>query len=117
MRKTLVIASRFASSQARFQAATEQILGLQILTVPRLASRLAGGFVCPVEREMLQDLVKEALRRSGFKSIGELADLPGMVRAVTSTLSKAWNADLDLKSRADEHPRVSDLALIESRIR
>lgn len=117
MRRTLVIASRFASGQARFHAATEQLFGLQILTVPRLASRLAGGFVGPVDRETLQDLVKEALRRGGFKSIGELADLPGMVRAVTATLSKAWNSDLDLKARADEHPRISDLALIQSRIR
>ena len=68
MRRTLVIASRFASGQARFHAATEQLFGLQILTVPRLASRLAGGFVGPVDRETLQDLVKEALKGGSSRS-------------------------------------------------
>jgi PD-(D/E)XK nuclease superfamily len=105
-----------AAQVARFRAAMDRDSGLQILTVSRLAGRLAGGFVEPVPGEILQTLVRDSLNEGGFQAIGTLADLPGMVRATTATLTKAWNADLDLQARASRHPRIADLALIERRI-
>ncbi len=116
MRRTQIIGSQFARHEASFRAALAQDCGLQILTVFRLAARLAGGFIEAISGDDLQVLVKEALAAGGFQAIQPLADLPGMIRAVASTLTKAWNADLDLQAQASKHPRVADLALIESRI-
>ncbi len=116
MRRTLVVGSRTASQEARFRAALAGDCGLQILTVSRLAGRLAGGFIEAVSSDILQVLVKEALEAGGFQAIQSLAGLPGMVRAVISTLTKAWNAALDLQAQAPKHPRIADLALLESRI-
>ena len=116
MRRTLVVGSRLALQEARFKAALARDCGLQILSVPRLAARLAGGFLEAITRDALQDLAKEALGVGGFKAIGPIADLPGMDRAATSTLSKVWDADLDLGRWIDRNPQVADIALIEKRI-
>ena len=67
VRRTLVVGSRLALQEARFKAAPAQDCGLQILTVPRLAARLAGGFLEAITRDTLQDLVKEALNAGGFQ--------------------------------------------------
>ena len=116
MRRTLVVGSRLASQEARFKAALAGDCGLQILTMPRLAARLAGGFLEAITRDALQDLVKEALEEGGFKAIGPIADLPGMVRAVTSTLSKVWDANLDLGKWLKKNAQIADIALIEKRV-
>lgn len=116
MRWTLIVGSQFARHEASFRAALAKDCGLQILTVHRLAGRLAGGFIEAVSGDILQVLVREVLEAGGFQAIQPLADLPGMVRAVTSTLTKAWNAGLDLQAQAPKHSRIADLALIESRI-
>ncbi len=111
-----MVGSRLALQDARFKAALAQDCGLQILTVPILAARLAGGFLEMVTRDALQDLAKEALGAGGFKAIGPLADLPGMVRAVTSTLSKVWDANLDLEEWLKRNDQIADIALIEKRV-
>jgi hypothetical protein len=116
VRRTLVVGSRLALQEARFKAALAQDCGLQILAMPGLAARLAGGFLEMITRDALQDLVKEALGAGGFQAIGPIAGLPGMVRASTSTLSKVWDADLDLGRWIDRNPQVADIALIEKRV-
>lgn len=85
-----------ALQEARFKAALAQDCGLQVLTIPKLAERLAGGFLEAITTDVLQDLVKEAFEVGGFQVIGPISGLPGMVRAVTSTLGKVWDANLDL---------------------
>ena len=116
MRRALMVGSRLALQEARFKAALAQDCGLQILTMPRLAARLAGGFLEGITRDALQDLAKEALETGGFKAIGPIADLPGMVRAVTSTLSKVWDANLDLGEWLKKSDQIADIALIEKRV-
>jgi len=44
-RRTIVVPSRLAWHEERFRAAEQNALGLQILTPPQLAGRLAGGFL------------------------------------------------------------------------
>ncbi len=117
MRRTLVVGSRLAWMDARFGAAQAGESGTEILTLPQLAARLAGGFLEEVASDLLQQLVREALDAGGFRSIGDLAGLPGTVRAVTTTLRKVWDAGLDLAARAQQHPRMADLAIIEERVR
>jgi hypothetical protein len=102
--------------EARFKAALVQDCGLQILTMPRLAARLAGGFLQAITRDALQDLAKEALETGGFKAIGPIADLPGMVRSVTSTLNKVWDANIDLGEWLKKNDQIADIAVIEKRV-
>jgi len=116
VRRTLVVGSRLALQEARFKAALARDCGLQILSVPRLAARLAGGFLEAITRDALQDLAKEAIGVGGFKAIGPIADLPGMVRAATSTLSKVWDANLDLGEWLKRNDQIADIALIEKRV-
>jgi hypothetical protein len=110
------VGNRLALQEARFKAALAGDCGLQILTVFRLAARLAGGFLEAVTRDALQELAKEALEAGGFKAIGPIADLPGMVRAVTSSLSKVWDANLDLGEWLKKNDQIADIALIEKRV-
>jgi ribosomal protein L7Ae-like RNA K-turn-binding protein len=114
MRRSLIVGSRLAYREQRLQAALASSSGLQIMTFEQAACRLAGGFLEPIRHEDLLFWVSQALAHGEFKEIGKISSLPGMVRAVAGTLTKAWQADLDLQSRASEHPRLSDLAAIES---
>mgnify|MGYP001562333466 CR=1 FL=1 len=112
-----MVGSRLAWMESRFLAARAGECGLEILTLPQLAARLAGGFLEEVSSDVLQQLVGEALAAGGFQSIGNLTGLPGTVRALTTTLRRVWDAGLDLAAQGQEHPRVADLAIIEARVR
>jgi len=114
--RTLVTEGRLAWRAARLEAARASRHGLRILTAPQLAARLAGGFLQPRSREALQEAVADALGQGGFREIDAIAELPGMVRAASTTLERAWAAALDLQARAGEHPRIADMALIERRV-
>lgn len=112
-----MVGSRLAWLEARFAAAQAGECGLEVLTLPQLAARLAGGFIEEVAPDVLQQLVGEALAAGGFQSIANLTGLPGTVRALTATLGKVWDAGIDLNSQAHAHPRVADLAIVEARVR
>jgi hypothetical protein len=101
----------------RAQAARDGDLGLEILTIPQLAARLAGGFSSPADEEVLYPSISRALAEGGLTELALVATLPGMVRAVTQTLRRVWRAGFDLDSVADQSPRFRDLALIQARIR
>ncbi len=117
MRKhTLVVSNTTAYGEARLRAARARSSGLQIFILHQLAERLAGGFIRLAAREVLIELVGEALREGAFRQLQRIARLPGMARAVTTTLQRAWSEDLDLQALADSAPRCSDLAWIESRV-
>jgi hypothetical protein len=92
---------------------------LQILTLPQVAARLAGGFLHQIAADVLEPAIQDALGENGFMEIAGISELPGITRAVAQTLQKAWNADIDLAAIAmsDGAPRLSDLAVIEERVR
>lgn len=116
MRETIIVSSSMAWRSQRFQLAEEGKPGRSVMTVPQMAAHLAGGFLRAAEREDLLRAAREALAEGGFQEIGEIAGLPGMPGAVVETISRAWRAGLDLCYRAEDHPRVGDLALLERRI-
>ena len=63
MRKhTLVVSNTTAYGEARLRAARARSSGLQIFILHQLAERLAGGFIRLAAREVLIELVGEALR-------------------------------------------------------
>jgi hypothetical protein len=89
---------------------------LEVLTLPLLASRLAGGFRHLADRETLSMAVGRALLDGGFAQIDGVRHLPGMVRAALQSLDRAWSSDLDLDDLASTSARVADLAMLQRRV-
>src|SRR5258708_21242648 len=114
-RRVIVVDGPLAFGMRRFQAAGANEVGLEILTLPLLASRLAGGFRHLADRETLSMAVASALRDGGFAELDAVRNLPGMVRAALQSLDRAWNADLDLENLASTSARVADLAMLQRR--
>lgn len=118
LRRTAVVEGPLAFQARRLEAARSDEIGLQIFSMPQLASRLAGGFLYPVPPELLEPAIKIALDEGGFAELDAVRALPGMTRALARTLRHAWNADIDLShiAKRDGAARLSDLALIERRV-
>ena len=116
-RRVIVVDGPLAFRMRRVEAARASVLGLEVLSLPLLAARLAGGFRRFADRDLLAPAIAEALGKGNFKDIDSVRGLPGMVRAVMQTLDRVWTADLDLEAFATTSPRLSDLALIEQRVR
>ena len=113
-RKTLVVGSHTAWRHYQFEFAQHGAAGVQIVTVQGLAERLAGGFWRGIGRDELLNATTEALQseKQNLGPLGELADLPGMGRALCETLCVVWEAGLDL-SRHVADPRCADLHRLE----
>ena len=116
-RRVIVVEGPLAFRMRRVQAARDGDLGLEILTIPQLAARLAGGFSSPADEEVLYPAISRALAEEGLTDLAPVAALPGMVRAVTQTLRRIWRADFNLDAAVDQSPRFRDLALIQTRVR
>ena len=115
-RRVVVVDGPLAFGMRRFRAARANDVGLEVLTLPLLASRLAGGFRHPADRETLSMAVARALRDGGFAQLDPVRNLPGMVRAALQSLNRAWSADLDLDNLASTSARVADLAMLQQRV-
>jgi hypothetical protein len=115
-RRTVIVNGPLAFRMRRFSAVRNAEAGLQLMTLPLLAARLAGGFIRPAGRQELEPAIRLAVAEGGFAELESMLALPGMIRALLSTLGKAWDADLDLQERATRGSRLADLALIEQRV-
>ena len=116
-RSTFIVDGPLALRSQRLAAAREGAIGRDILTLPLLAARLAGGFIAPVGTDVLFPAIQGALADGEFQDIASVAGLPGMPRAVLHSLDAAWRADIDLSSLPKDIGRLADLDLIEARIR
>ncbi len=118
-RRTAVVEGPLAFQTRRLAAARANDSGLQILNLPQVAARLAGGFLYPVTPDLLEPAIKLAIEQGGLAELDSVRELPGITRAVARTLRHAWNADIDLReiARRDKAARLSDLAIIEQRVR
>jgi hypothetical protein len=108
LRRTIVVHTRLASHAARVEAARTSAHGLQILTVNRLAARLAGGFLQPIDAEALHDAVALALNSIELGELEDIKKLPGMVRAAVGTLEKV--CDARRQGVARHHRKASNLS-------
>lgn len=115
-RRTIVVEGSLAFRMRRIEAARRSETGAQIMTMPLLAARLAGGFTRPARSQDLDPAIRTALEAGGFAELESIRQLPGMTRAIAWTLAKVWQADLSLVDRADQSPRLADLAEIERRV-
>ncbi|WPP06198.1 PD-(D/E)XK nuclease family protein [Methylocella tundrae] len=111
MRRTIVVHTRLSGHMARVAAARRGEHGVQILTMSQLASRLAGGFLQPIDPDALQDAVRKALSAGSLGDLDAIKTLPGMVRAVVDTLDKIWRAGIDLSTSSE--PRLRALRMLE----
>src|SRR5260370_27679028 len=112
-RRTVVVEGPLAFRMLRLAAAWGAEAGLQILTPPLLASRLAGGFRRPARSQDIEPAIRSALDAPGFAELEAIRELPGMTRSIAWTLSAVWDADLSLAGMADEKARLRELALVE----
>lgn len=116
-RSTYIVDGPLALRSQRVAAAREGAIGRDILTLPLLAARLAGGFIAPAGTDVLFPAIQNALAAGEFNDIASVAGLSGMPRAVLQSLDAAWRADIGLASLNKEGSRLSDLCLIEARVR
>lgn len=117
--RTAVVQGRLAYAMRRAAAARSNELGLQILTLPQLAARLAGGLKRPASRESIEGGIVAALGTPArLKELAPVSEMPGMIRALDRTLQKIWRSGFDLR-RAPyrDLPRIQDLAYIEDVVR
>ena len=115
-RRAILVEGPLAFRMRRLEAARANEIGVEVLTLPLIASRLAGGFAHIADRSLLSTAIAAALDEGGFQELEQVRLLPGMVRAVMQTLDRAWTADLDLEQLAGNSRRLADLALIQRRV-
>ncbi len=113
--RTIIVHTRLAAHTERVNAARAHAHGLHILTMDRLAARLAGGFLQPIDDEALQGNVVQALNSIELGELEAIKSLPGMVRAAIATLEKAWQARIDLAAYS-QHSRLQALAALEKEV-
>src|SRR3954452_15443735 len=116
-RRTIVVEGPLAFRMRRIVAARRAEAGVQIMTLPQLAARLAGGFTRPARSQDLDPAIRLALEAGSFADLESIRGLPGMTRSVAWTLTRVWNADFALADRAHDRPRLQDLATINARVR
>ena len=116
-RRTAIVEGPLAFRMRRIAAARQEQAGVQIMTLPQLAARLAGGFTRPARSEDLDPAIRLALEAGDFDELESIRSLPGMTRSVAWTLTRLWNADFALADCAHESARLQDLTTIEARLR
>ncbi|MFK4485002.1 PD-(D/E)XK nuclease family protein [Bradyrhizobium sp. USDA 336] len=113
--QTVVVDGPLALRMRRLDAAREGATGRQILTLPLLAARLAGGFITPASAEILYPAIREALEAGGYEDIDKVSQLPGMPVAVLSALRDWW--DMEIPASFPDNARLRDFTLLERRVR
>lgn len=116
---SVVVQGRLAYATRRAAAARDHELGLQIMTPPLLAARLAGGLLRAASRESIEIGIRAALSEPGLlEDLAPICALPGATRAVLRTLRNVWRAGFDLRAGPYAgQPRIQDLARIEDTVR
>jgi PD-(D/E)XK nuclease superfamily len=117
IRRTVIVEGPLALNMRRITAARDAEAGVQIMSLPQLAARLAGGFTRPAQSEDLDPAIQSALEAGGFAELESIRSLPGMTRSVAWTLTRLWEANYTLENRVHETARLRDLATIEARVR
>lgn len=112
---SVVVDGPLALRMRRLDAAREGATGRQVLTLPLLAARLAGGFVSPASHEVLYLAIRQALEAGGYEDISKVSELPGMPAAALSALRDWW--DMEAPASVPDNARLRDFVLLERRVR
>jgi hypothetical protein len=96
-RRVIVVDGPVAFRMRRLEAAHAHDIGLEILTLPLLATRLAGGFCSLADRELLAPAITGALAGGGFRRDRRGSNLArNDSSSHMQTLDRVWASDLDL---------------------
>ena len=119
-RHTVLVTSPLARRELQLAAARAAAHGRQILSPPQAAARLAGGFLQPIDRNALLEVLHQSLadRRVEIGELEQIRELPGTVRAAATTLMRVWSAQVNLSRRADStsNPRIAAVAALEAAV-
>ena len=115
-RHTIVAHGALLKQELRVEAARSRTTGRQIMTFESLACRLAGGFVHPIDDEVLRDAVQRSLPITELGELDPIKDLPGFVAAAAGTLRKAWRSGLVLQDEAAKNARIASVARLEAAV-
>src|SRR5262245_28919431 len=102
---------------SRIEAARAGENGVEVLNLELFAARLAGGFLRPADRASTYDAVNVALSSEPLSELAGVRDLPGMARAVATTLSGAWQETIPLGVLGKTSARVADLDRLDKKTR
>jgi hypothetical protein len=116
-RRTIIVDGPLAFHMRRLEATRAGEIGVEIVSLPLLAARLAGGFVRPALAADVEHAIRGALEVGGFDQIEAACDLPGFVRAAARSLIELWDEGRRLDGEALENAQAADLTLLESRVR
>jgi hypothetical protein len=122
MKRTIIVVGGTAGAALRLEAARHGWHGVEIRSIEQVAARLAGGFLQPIDSDVLGDAAAAAIAALSAEELGDLgdiADLPGLPMALATILSKVWLADIELSARArlrPEIPRLATLARLEAAV-
>ena len=116
-RRTVIVEGRLAFRMQRVAAARAGDQGRDIVTIPLLAARLAGGFSRPADHATLVPIVSRALSELTFEELEPVKTRPGMARAVLSTLERIWAADIKFDDPLFASARLNDLACVDGYVR
>lgn len=115
-RSTLVLPDRLAMQEHRLVAARGGQHGLQIMSFEQAATRLAGGFIQPIDNESLRAAIQSVLPETRMGELEEIKLLPGMIDASADTLHKVWRSGIDLGKCGHQHPRLDAIAQLEAAV-
>lgn len=117
--RSVLVQGQLSYAMRRAGAARGEAFGLQLLTAPQLAARLAGGLKRPASRESIEAGIAAALSAPHhLRDLGPVHDMPGMTRALVRTLRNIWLANFDLSAAPyADLPRIQDLRYVEDTIR
>ena len=87
-RQCVIVEGPLAVRMRRIKAARMHELGVEILTLPLAAARLAGGFTRPARTGELTPAIRAALTRGGFAELQSIRDLPGVPRAALAATGR-----------------------------
>lgn len=116
-RRTVVVADRLAMRIKRLEVARAGEHGTQVMTLPQLAARLAGGFVQAADEDALYRAVSASLATVELGDLDPIRPMPGTPAAALATLRKLWHVDLDLDTRANGHPRIAAMQRLDLAVR
>jgi hypothetical protein len=69
LRRTVIVDEPLAFQTRRFEAARAAESGLQILSLPQVAARLAGGLLSPITLNLLDPAIRDALDEGKFAEL------------------------------------------------
>lgn len=116
MRATIIAPNAWAATCLKFEAARDHAVDRRVVAIEHAVARMAGGFLQPVDRIAVLDAVRAALADACPPEFEPFKDLPGLVRALSSSLMKAWVAGIDLQARKNRNSRLQSMAALETEV-